>query len=120
MARRSESGMVTVETAVVIPVLIVLTLVLAWIVSLGIAQVRLVDAAREAARMTARGDSESKATQLAERIAPDGSVVEIDSADGVAEVRVKLVVRTDLPLVGKIGAVDLDATASSVTEAGAS
>lgn len=119
MGSRDSRGMVTVETAVVIPVLIVLTLLLAWIVSLGIAQVRLVDAAREAARMTARGDSEAKATEMAERIAPDGSEVEIDSADGVAEVRVELVIRPDLPLVGRIGAVDLDATASSVAEAAA-
>ncbi|UPK75503.1 pilus assembly protein [Nocardioidaceae bacterium SCSIO 66511] len=112
--------MVTIETAMVIPVLLVLTMLLAWVVSLGIAQVRLVDAAREAARMTARGDSQAKAQKMAERIAPDGSAVEIDTVDGVAEVRAELVVRPDLPLVGRIGSINLDATASSVTEASAS
>lgn len=111
--------MVTVETAVVIPVLVALTLILVWIVSLGIAQVRLVDAAREAARMAARGDSESKATSMAERIAPDGSVVEIETTDGVARVRVEFTVHTDLPLVGDIGAVDLHAGAASAAEVGA-
>ena len=119
MGRRREPGMVTIETAMVIPVLVALSLLLAWVVSLGIAQVRLVDAAREAALMTARGDSESKAREMAERIAPHGSEVEIDIADGIAEVRTELVVRPDLPLVGRIGSVRLDATASSVAEASA-
>jgi len=111
--------MVTVETAVVIPLLVAITLILVWIVSLGIAQVRLVDAAREAARMTARGDAESKAVSMAERIAPDGSDVEIVTADGVTRVRVDLTVDTELPLVGDIGSVDLHGAATSVTEAGA-
>lgn len=111
--------MVTVETAVVIPVLVALTLILVWMVSLGIAQVRLVDAAREAARMAARGDSESKAVAMAERIAPDGSVVEIAVSDGITRVRVELTVSADLPLVGDVGAVDLHASAASATEAGA-
>lgn len=111
--------MVTVETAVVIPVLVAITLILIWIVTLGIAQVRLVDAAREAARMAARGDSESKAVSMAERIAPDGSDVEIETSDGLTRVRVDLTVHADLPLVGDIGAVDLHGAATSATEAGA-
>lgn len=110
--------MVTAETAVVIPVLVALTVILVWIVALGIAQVRLVDAAREAARMAARGDPESKAVSMAERIAPEGSDVDIDTSRGVTRVRIELTVHPDLPLVGEIGAVDLHAQAASVTEAG--
>lgn len=40
------------------------------------AQVRCVDAAREAARLAARGD-ESAASEVAGRIAPDGAAVEL-------------------------------------------
>lgn len=115
---RRERGMVTAETAMVIPVLVALMLVLVWMVSLGIAQVRLVDAARETARMTARGDRESVATRLAERIAPDGTVIEISDADGITHVRADLTVHVDLPLVGDLGAVDLHAESSSASEAG--
>lgn len=111
--------MVTVETAVVIPLLAAITVILVWVVSLGVAQVRLVDAAREAARMSARGDAESKAVSMAERIAPEGAEVEIETSAGVTRVRVDLTVRTDLPLVGDIGAIDLHGAAASATEAGA-
>ena len=48
--------MVTAEAAMVLPVLVALTAALAWVVTLGIAQVRLVDAAREAARLAARDE----------------------------------------------------------------
>lgn len=110
--------MVTAETAMVIPVLVALMLILVWIVSLGIAQVRLVDAAREAARMSARGDPAAEARHTAEKIAPDGTVVEIHEGDGLTRVQADLTVHADLPLVGDLGAVDLSAQASSVSEGG--
>ena len=53
---RRERGMVTAELAVVAPFGVALTLLLLWIVSLGLTQVRLVDASREAARVMARGE----------------------------------------------------------------
>ena len=52
---RRERGMVTAETATIAPFLMVVVLLLMWVVSLGITQVRLVDASREAARVMARG-----------------------------------------------------------------
>ncbi|MGH3360518.1 MAG: TadE family type IV pilus minor pilin [Nocardioidaceae bacterium] len=118
VVRRRDHGMVTAETAMVIPVLVALMLILVWMVSLGIAQVRLVDATREAARMTARGDRESVATRLAEKIAPDGTEIEITDSGGVARVRARLAVRPDLPLVGDLGAVNLHAESSSASENG--
>jgi Flp pilus assembly protein TadG len=111
--------MVTAETAMVIPVLLVLMLALVWIVSLAITQVRLVDATREAARMSARGDSESEAVQMAERIAPDGTVVEISDASGTTRVRAELTAHSDLPLLGDLGAVELSAESTSVSEGAA-
>jgi len=49
--------MVTAETALVLPVLVCVAVGLAWLVVLGAAQVRCVDAAREVARLSARGES---------------------------------------------------------------
>lgn len=111
-----ESGMVTAETALVIPVLVVLALILAWVVSLGIAQVRLVDAARETARMSARGDSDTRAKDLAQRIAPEGSTIEIDESGDTTDVRAELTIHADLPLIGDLGSVDLSAESSSASE----
>lgn len=80
MARRRrgrDEGMVTAETAVVLPVLLlVLAGAVAAVVVVG-AQLRCVDAAREGARAAARGDPPSTVTQLVRRAAPDGAVVSV-------------------------------------------
>jgi Flp pilus assembly protein TadG len=69
--------MVTAETAVVLPVLLlVLAGAVAAIIAVG-AQLRCVDAAREGARSAARGDSAAAATAVAARAAPAGAAVEI-------------------------------------------
>ena len=51
-----QRGAATAELALAIPLLLSLTIGLVWLLSIGAAQVRMVDAAREAARATARGD----------------------------------------------------------------
>ena len=50
MGRRDETGAVTAETAVALPLIAVFTLSMAWLVSIGITDVRALDAARETAR----------------------------------------------------------------------
>lgn len=116
IARRPDRGMVTAETAMVIPVLVVLMLILVWIVSLGIAQVRLIDASREAARMAARGDAPSESVRMAKKIAPDGTRIDLGESKGMTRVRAELTVHADLPLIGDLGAVDLRAESSSMSE----
>ena len=54
----------------VLPLLVALTIALAWLLTLGIAQVRAVDAARETARALARDESESVAVGLGRQAAP--------------------------------------------------
>jgi Flp pilus assembly protein TadG len=67
--------MVTAETAVVLPVLLlVLVGAVAAIVLVG-AQLRCVDAAREGARAAARGESAAVVADLAGRAGPDGADV---------------------------------------------
>ena len=65
--------MVTAETAVVLPVLLlVLAGAVAAVTVVG-AQLRCVDAAREGARAAARGEDTALVTALAGQAAPDGA-----------------------------------------------
>ena len=56
---RDQRGAATAELALGIPVLVSLTIGLVWLLTIGVAQVRMVDAARETARAGARGDTEA-------------------------------------------------------------
>src|SRR5688572_10484947 len=83
--------MVTAETAVVLPVLLLVLAAAVSAITVVGAQLRCVDAAREGARAAARGDEPGTVTALAARAAPDGAVTEVDVvADG--EVRVTVTV----------------------------
>lgn len=112
---RAERGMVTAELAVVAPFGLVLAFLLAWIVSLGLTQVQLTDASREAARLVGRGEPVRAAQELARRQAPPGSRVVIDRSDGRATVVVS--VRRGFPLLPHVGTRRLQATAVSSLEA---
>jgi Flp pilus assembly protein TadG len=80
--------MVTAETAVVLPVLLlVLAGAVAAMIAVG-AQLRCVDAAREGARSAARGDPASAVTALAAHVAPAGAAVEIRGGTDQVEVTV--------------------------------
>jgi Flp pilus assembly protein TadG len=91
---RQDRGAVTAETAIVLPVLVVLLLVGLWAVGVVVANIRCVDAARDVARAVARGEPGDVAKRIGERSAPAGAVVGI-SRDG-ADVRV--VVDADVKL----------------------
>jgi hypothetical protein len=64
--------MVTAETAVLVPVCVMFVVAAVWIVMLGYLQVRLVDTARDAARLIARGTPQSAAIAQVRRHGPDG------------------------------------------------
>ncbi len=70
---RAESGAVTAEAAVVVPVLLALVLGSTWFVALAATQVRVVDAAREVARVAARGEPEDAAVASGRVVAPTGT-----------------------------------------------
>lgn len=113
---RTERGMVTAELATVAPFGFALTLLLVWVVSLGLTQVRLTDAAREGARLVARGDSVGTAQAAARRHAPHGAHVEVDLSEGVATVSVRATSRMPLPFFSGIGAQTVEAEASAAVE----
>jgi Flp pilus assembly protein TadG len=94
---RTQRGAVTAETAVVLPMIAVFAVGLAWLVSLGVVQVRAQDAAREAARVVARGESAATGTTYARRVATAGATVTIDRS------RTSVVVTVDAPVDGPGG-----------------
>jgi Flp pilus assembly protein TadG len=70
-----------------VPLLLALTVGLVWLLSLGVAQVRIVDAAREAARAVARGDPTDAAVARGLQVAPTGTDLSVSAADGRVVVR---------------------------------
>ena len=113
---RDERGAATAELALAIPLLLSLTIGLVWLLSVGAAQVRMIDAAREAARATARGDPVAGAAARGEQIAPPGSRVVVVSRD--ADVVATATGSVDPPggLLGFLPAVALHARAVAVLE----
>jgi len=85
-----ERGMVTAEAALVLPMVAAFCLVLVWLVSVGVARVQVVDAARDAARAMARGEDQDAAATAARRTAPAGSEVAFDASAEVVTVRVSV------------------------------
>jgi Flp pilus assembly protein TadG len=80
--------MVTAETAVVLPVLLlVLAGAVAAMIAVG-AQLRCVDAAREGARSAARGDPTAAVTAVAARVAPPGAAVQVGGGGDLVQVTV--------------------------------
>lgn len=75
--RRNETGAVTAEAAVVVPVLLLVTIGLTWLVALGVTQVLVVDAARETARAVARGEQVGTGIDLGLRVAPDDARISV-------------------------------------------
>ena len=86
MSRRRDRGMATAEFAVVLPALVLIIAAGLAMVSVVLAQLRCVDAAREAARAAARGEPPDVVRSAAVRAAPAGARVDIGNAGD--EVRV--------------------------------
>lgn len=77
---RVERGAVTAELAMALPLLLAVTVGLVWLLSVGAAQVRTVDAARETARAMARGDDTGAAVAAGTRVAPPGARVQVTTS----------------------------------------
>ncbi|WP_246050938.1 TadE family type IV pilus minor pilin [Nocardioides guangzhouensis] len=114
-ARRDEVGAVTAETAMVLPLLVAVALVMVWVVSIGLAQMRATDGAREAARALARGESAATATGLARQAAPG---IEVSSAvvDGEVRVHVEQPVVPPAGLLGHLPGAVVRADATALLE----
>lgn len=107
---RSDDGGVTVEAAFALASIVtVLVLCLGAVLSVS-HQVRCQDAAREAARLAARGDG-ARATQVAARVAPAGARIVLRTEDDL----VVATVTVDGPLLPMV---TLTAEAVAVGEPG--
>lgn len=115
-AVRGDRGMVTAETAIVLPVVVVVALFLFWATTAASAHMRLVDASREAARMVARGDAEPKALAAAQRLAPRGTEFSVRTTQGHVRVDAQLDARLDAPLLRKVFSIRLRTSAITVAE----
>ncbi|MFL6127665.1 MAG: TadE family type IV pilus minor pilin [Mycobacteriales bacterium] len=111
--RRRDRGMATAELAVVLPALVVLVAAGMTAVSLLIAQLRCVDAAREAARAAARGEDAAVVRSLAERSGPGGSEVRVTFGKEEVEVTVSAEAGS---VGGLLPAVHVEATAVALRE----
>lgn len=116
MRARGERGAVTAELALGIPLLLALVAGLVWMLAVGAAQVRVVDASREAARVVARGDDPASAEALARRIAPGGAEVTITTSGEQVVVTTRVRVRGPGGLFDPIPGVTVSADATAMLE----
>jgi Flp pilus assembly protein TadG len=110
---RRDGGTATAELAVVLPVLVLVIGAAMTAVSVLLAQLRCVDAAREAARAAARGEPAAVVRAAAARAAPDGAGVAV--AEGRQEVTVTVSARAGAT-GGLLPAFRVTATAVAVRE----
>lgn len=115
---QGERGAVTAELAMTLPLLVSLTIGLVWLLSVGAAQIRAVDAARETARAVARGDDPAAAVAAGERVAPEGGRVTISGGSPGGSVIAVATAQVEGPggLFGFLPAVTVHAEATALVE----
>lgn len=111
-----DRGAATAELVMVLPVLVAVALGLVWLLAVGAAQLRTVDAARETARAVARGDDTAAAVSRGREVGPPGTYLAVTPRD--AEVVVTASAPVDGPggLFGWMPGVTLHARAVAAQE----
>jgi Flp pilus assembly protein TadG len=107
---RRDEGSVTVEAALGLAGLTVVTVLLVAGLTVLTSQLRCTDAAREAARLLARGQPHEAAAAV-HQIAPAGANLSVQQTGDAISVQV-----TARPAGGLLPAIQLDATAYAVAE----
>lgn len=85
-------GMVTAETALALPALVLVVGLMLWALLAVTAQLRCVDAARAAARSVARGDTFAQSVTAGLRLAPKGAHIRVERGGGLVRVNVEATV----------------------------
>jgi Flp pilus assembly protein TadG len=85
---RRDGGMATAELAVVLPALVLIIGAGLSMISIMLAQVQCVDAAREGARAAARGEAPAQVRTLAARAAPAAASVDVGTGEDQVQVTV--------------------------------
>jgi Flp pilus assembly protein TadG len=84
----TDRGSATVEAALVIPTLVLMTVALCGVVSAMTTQIRCVDAARTGARAAARGEADEAVRAAVAAAAPHGAQTTIDKSGGYVRVAI--------------------------------
>lgn len=111
-----ERGAATAELVMVLPLLVAVTIGLVWLLAVGSAQVRAVDAARETARAVARGDAAGEAVARGRQVAPPGSRISVHDDGGQVTAVVVGQVAGPGGLFGRLLGVTVSAEAVAATE----
>jgi hypothetical protein len=115
--RRGQAGVVTAETAIASMGLVIVAVAMLFVVAVGIAQVRCVDAARDVARALARGESEAHSIDLGRLTGPQGARFSTSTAAGVVRVDVTATVAAP-GVLRHFGGIGLHATSAVASEPG--
>ncbi len=99
-----------------LPLLLAVTLALVWLLSVGFAQVRMIDAARETARAVARGDSTQSALGVGSRVAPPGASITVAVTDATVVVTASDEVEGPIGPFDFFPGVEVRATATALME----
>ncbi|MBB6627629.1 pilus assembly protein [Nocardioides sp. KIGAM211] len=99
-----------------VPLLVAVTIGLVWLLSVGAAQVRTVDAARETARAAARGEDEAAAVARGLTVAPPGSRITVATSGDTVTARASGQVDGPGGLFGFLPAVEVHADAVAAVE----
>ncbi len=110
--------MVTAETAVAMPALVLVLAAAVWGLSCVGAQLRCVDAAREGARLAARGESAAVVRAAAARAAPAGAAVDVAQQGEQVVVVVRATVRPFGAALSGLTAVEVDGRSAALQEPG--
>lgn len=108
--------MVTAETAVVLPVLLVVLAAAVWVLAAVAGQLRCVDAARVGARAAARGDGVAAVVARTSAVAPAGAQVSVTRRGDEVTVTVRAVVRPFGAVLARLPGTPVTAQATAITE----
>lgn len=111
--QRRDSGSVTVETAAVLPPLVLMLALCLSLVTTVHAQLRCVDAAREGARLASRGEDRARVVATAERLGPPGATATVRRQGQLVVVSVRSTAR---PLTRLLPGIPVHAQASVEAE----
>ena len=100
----------------VLPLVTAFVMALVWLLSVGFAQVRVIDAARDAARAVSRGETPDDARAAASRAAPEGADISIVQVG--QSVRVEVSAQSEPPgwLLVPLPGLSVRATAETAVE----
>lgn len=113
---RRDRGSVTAETAMVLPVLLVVLAMAVWVLAGVSTQLRAVDAAYAGARAAARGDAAADVQATARSVAPEGATVQVSRVGDVVHVRVSAVVSPLGQALGGLADIEVSGRATAAAE----